>query len=615
MIRDESLARARAYPLLAACIIGAGLALRWPCLHAGFFVDDYLQLAIIEGVYPVERSALALYTFANGDPAQNQVLRDAGLLTWWSDPALRIAMFRPLSSALLWLDHALFGLEAFSYHLHGAVWWLAMTGVLAALFRRVLPPWIGLLALLLFVADEAHTVLLSWVAMRNATVASTFALLGLWAQVRHRQDGWRPGPQVALGAHALALAGGEYALPFVGYAVLHELLQPRTPRSERMRALAVPAGLLLAAYFALRLTFGAGTSGSGMYLHPLAAPLEFASAAPVRFALLAADLVTGLPAAFWTWGVPWPSSLIEAGLIPVPWVLDMTGIRVLHAALAVLCTLIALWIGLACLRVAKTSGLNDARWLVLGAPLAIAPVVSSFPEGRLLVPALVGWSVVPAILLGVRLGAQRGGAGWRRALGTIAAAALVLYHLVVPISRTPADAELSIRIASAARRAILAPQLDPLLQPGTRVLLFGAADATTTIYGGLVRDLHRRPAPSQWHLLSSTFAPQKLERLSARSFVLERMHAGYTAGDAYAEFFTERPLLTGQRFRADGLTVTVERVDRGRPMRTRYELDVPLEHPSLVFLTQTARGLQPFAWPAIGQSAIVPPPIPAFELR
>jgi hypothetical protein len=613
MIRDKSLARARAYPFLAACIIGAGLALRWPCLDAGFFVDDYLQLAILEGIYPVERSALALYTFANGDPAQNQVLRDAGLLTWWSDPGLRIAMFRPLSCALLWLDHALFGLDAFSYHLHGAAWWLAMAGVLAALFRRVLPPWIALLALLLFVADEAHTVLLGWTAMRNATVASAFALLGLWAQVRHRQDGWRPGPLVALVSHTLALAAGEYALAFVGYAILYELFQSRTPRAERVRTLAVPVGLLLAAYFGARLAFGAGTSGSGMYLHPLAAPLEFARMAPVRFALLAADLVMGLPAAFWTWGLPGPSSASVAAVIP-PWVLAMTGMRGLYVALAALCTVAGLWIGRAGLRAASAARLADVRWLVLGTPLAIAPVVASFPEGRLLVPALVGWSVLPAILLGVRMGA-RGGAGWRHALATAAAGAFVLYHLAIPIGRARGDAELAAHSASAARRSILAPQLDSLLQPGTRVLLFGAADATTTIYGRLVRELNHRPAPSQWHLLASTFAPQRLERLSPSSFVLERMDADHSAADSYAAFFNDRALHAGQRFAVSGVAITVERVDRGRPMRTRYELDVALEHPSLVFLTQTTQGLRTFALPAIGQSSIVPPPFPALELR
>lgn len=581
-------------------------------MHTGFMVDDYMQLAMIEGVYPVERPALALYTFANGDAAQNQVLREAGLLTWWSNPVLHLAMFRPLSCALLWLDHSLFGIDPFSSHLHGAAWWLAMAGVVAALLRRVLPTWVALLALMLFVADEAHGVLLEWVAMRNATVASTFALVGLWAQVRHRQDGWRIGPHVALASHALALAAGEYALSFAGYAVLYEL--QHTPRAKRMSTLALPVGLLLGGYFGMRLLFGAGSSGSGMYLHPLAAPLEFARLGAMRFALLSADLMMELPAMFWTWGMPWPQDLIDAGAMSEQFAADMTRVRNLHVGLAVAGTFVALWIGRACLQAAKAEGLTDARWLVLGAPLSMLPLVCSFPDGRVLVPTLVGWSVVPAILLYVGLRQLRARGGLAVWFGTIAAAALVLLHLVVPIGRARPAGELQMQVASAARRAILHPQLDRLMQPGKRVLLIAAADPTTSVYSGLVRKLHRRSAPSAWHMLSSTLVPQNLRRTSASSFVLERISPAYTAGDTYAEFFTDRPLQAGQRFRLGDIRVTVEHADRGRPIRTRYEFATPLEHPSLVFLTQTARGLTPLALPAIGQSSIVEPPALAFDL-
>jgi hypothetical protein len=38
---------------------------------------------------------------------------------------------------------------------------------------------------------------------------------------------------------------------------------------------------------------------------------------------------------------------------------------------------------------------------------------------------------------------------------------------------------------------------------------------------------------------------------------------------------------------------TVERVEDGRPMRARYELDVPLDDPSVALLVQTVIGLKP----------------------
>src|ERR1700755_255171 len=55
-----------AHGLTALTIIAIGLALRWPVLYTGFTVDDYAQLAMIHGDYPVPRAPLSLFTFSNG---------------------------------------------------------------------------------------------------------------------------------------------------------------------------------------------------------------------------------------------------------------------------------------------------------------------------------------------------------------------------------------------------------------------------------------------------------------------------------------------------------------------------------------------------------------------
>ena len=92
------------------------------------------------------------------------------------------------------------------------------------------------------------------------------------------------------------------------------------------------------------------------------------------------------------------------------------------------------------------------------------------------------------------------------------------------------------------------------------------------------------------------------------------MHPGYTAGDAYAEYFTDRPARAGQRFRAGDLEVVVEQAHLGRPVRTRYTFGSSLDHASLLFVTQTRRGLRPFIMPPVGGSSIVDEPFPAIDL-
>jgi hypothetical protein len=612
MLRGQLLAVVRSYPLLAAAVIAAGLALRWQCLYMGFKVDDYMQLAIVEGAYPVERSPVELYTFATGDRAQNDALRRVGLLTWWSHPELKLSMFRPLTCALFWLDHALSGHDAFRYHLHSAAWWLAMCAALAALLRRVLPHWVALLGLAIFVADEGHIQLLAWITNRNATIASTFALLGLLAQVRERQDGWRAGAWVALGCYLLALAGAEYALPFLGYALLYEL-SASAPRARRVRRL-VPPLLLVCGYFACRAVFGAGSSGSAMYRDPFTAPLEFVRDGATRFALLVADVVAGLPATYWTHGVIWPPAVISSGMIPLTWLDDLTEPRRVFSAVALVCTAAASWVGLAALRGAKANGLEGARWLILGAPLALLPMLSACAESRIAVPAVVGFCVVPPVLLHACWRDLRDRRGRLRGLATVIASLFVLYHLYVPFRRGDSEAEFLRIVAGAARLGVLDPALDRVMRPDTRVMLFTAADPTTSLYGGFARRVHGRPAPAQWHLLSSTFAAQKLSRVSERSFILERMHPGYTAGDAYAEYFTDRPARPGQRFRAGDLQIVVEQAHAGHPVRTRYTFGTSLDHASLLFVTQTRRGLLPFIMPAVGGSSIVDAPYPAIDL-
>ena len=96
--------------------------------------------------------------------------------------------------------------------------------------------------------------------------------------------------------------------------------------------------------------------------------------------------------------------------------------------------------------------------------------------------------------------------------------------------------------------------------------------------------------------------------------VVERLQVEYSAADAYASAFNQMPLQVGQHFVSDGMQVTVERVQEGRPMRARYELDQSLDDPSVVLLMQTVFGLSVVPPPPIGESIVLGPALPPFAL-
>ena len=137
--------KARARPTLsyAACVvlvIALGVILRASALETGFFSDDFVQAAMLEGRYAAPRGPLDLFAFADGTPEDRARLMRVGALPWWAAEDLRLSMLRPLSSALVIADRALFGDDAFAYHLHSLAWWLFLVMVSARLLRELFGP-------------------------------------------------------------------------------------------------------------------------------------------------------------------------------------------------------------------------------------------------------------------------------------------------------------------------------------------------------------------------------------------------------------------------------------------------------------------------------------------
>jgi hypothetical protein len=409
------------------------------------------------------------------------------------------------------------------------------------------------------------------------------------------------------------LCAGEYAIGFLAYAVAYELRDARSWRERAWKLL--PWCALLASYLIIRAALGFGTRGSGMYIDPLSESAAFFRAALVRLPISSGDLVLGIQANWWSAGFPWAESWSRLGFWPRTWAEDLRPLQLVQVWCGVVAMSIATSVCFALFRGRGSAVSARNRWVILATPLALLPSLSSVPESRLLLPPLFGWSILMGTCawdcamgwVGAR---QRG----LHRVGGVALVTLVACQLIgPPFYVLPVMRGLP-QLAQAVRSSILAPELDDTLRAGRRVLLLAAADPTTTIYLPLVRRVHGRPALGSCHLLTSAFAQQRLDRLSPTTFVIERLQTNMTPLDVYATAFNREPLQSAQQFTADGLQVTVERVLDGRPMRTRYKLDVSLDDPAVVLLQQTLSGLRRVSFPAVGHSVVLDPPVPPFAL-
>jgi hypothetical protein len=580
----------RRYWWWALAVLLLGLGLRAPSLWAGFGMDDFAQLAMLDGQYPVERAPWDLFSFSKGQPQEVHALMSRGSLAWWSHPELRLCALRPLSSLLMWVDVQAFGHVGVWHHVHTLVWWSAMIMAAALLLRQLLPArWAGL-ALLLYVLDECHTYPVGWLANRNAIVSATFAFLALWAHVRHREQGWARGRWLAPLLLVLAMAGGEYALCILPFFVLYELLAGPGAWKQRARAL-LPLLVIAIAYVALHRGMGFGSYASNVYVDPAREPGAWLALAALRVPILVADMFLAIP----TGKLALYPELQKVQAVLGPAALVLVGVLVP-----------GVW------RRLDASGRRRLVWLMAAAVLAILPVASSFVSARLLlIPAVGGHAVVAALVLDA----------WDRArdralrsrlmtwLRGVLAAALVVAHMGLATWWGLEELLNINKLNEGTRQAALMMQVDDVKVAQQRLVVLTAADPMTLLYPPLVRWVEGHPLPKSWWVLSLAPRPHLLTRVADDALEMEVVGGSMLTGQVESLF--RRPEFTfrrGDRVELEGLTVTIVKVDGdGRPLRVRYTFEVSVDDPSLVFLLATKRGLIRYPIGPVKATMPIPP--------
>lgn len=342
-----------------------------PALAAPWDEDEVFLFGAVRGLSPWMNGPLDAYRFSSGEPAEVAARVATGAFPWYVAPDFKYALFRPLASALLWLDATAFGGSRLGPQLHALAWHAALVVAGGLLLGRALPRVTSALALFLFATSVAHTTPTAWLTARHVLVGGTPAL---FACIMHVYAAERRGPRAARwlapALVLLGLLGSEAAAQAVGYVVAYEITRTAEPLRTRARRLA-PIALVGAAYAALYVALGRGHA----YGSALAASLGTL-------------FTVGLPRAFVHAAV-----LLGVSLRPD----NAWGYDALRPTVLVVVPIVAL--AIASVRRMAPDARRDAAWLALGAALAIVPALGAPLESRVLVAPSLGASGVVAIAL------------------------------------------------------------------------------------------------------------------------------------------------------------------------------------------------------------------------
>jgi hypothetical protein len=549
-----------------------------PALGVGLLMDDYAHRMIMLRVAGTPVGPLEVFANFTGEPEITRLYLDQGILPWWTVPDYRLAFSRVLSAISMWIDYRWWPDSPVLMHLHSLLWLGAMVGAAGVLYRRLLGRGsVAGLAVLLFAIDDAHAMAASWLANRNALIATTLGLLSLIAHHRWRRGAWKWGWIASALCLALALLAGEAAVGAGAYFAAWAFTLEDGPWRRRLGSM-VPSGTVFVCWATFYRLANLGSHGSGLYLDPGDGPLTFAAAIFQRAPILLLGQWSPVPAE--------TATLVTSEQA-----------RLLY---------LVAWVVLAVLAVAFTSlvrGDRTSRFFAVGMFLALLPATGTFPANRLLTFVGFGAMGLVATFLTAPLGRprrffERGMAGF-----------LVLTHLVIAPLFTPVTAY-AMKIYDEPMEAAAAtlPTAPEIAEQD--LIVVSTPDYLTYLsFLPPIQHAQGKPIPRRMIGLLAGEVGAEVSRPDARTLRVE-LHGGLFDGYLGRLFRGERDRLR------DGDVVDLEPMrveviatdDNGQPSELQFRFPVPLEDPSLRWITWEGRGYVPFTPPAVDEAISVPSP-------
>jgi hypothetical protein len=555
--------------------LATGAFVNRAALDASLDLDDFAQRAMIEGKLTPKRASFNLYDFISDD--NRTALLDRGVIPWWSDPRLAIRFARPLPSVLVWLDHRLFGWDAFAPHVLSFLWWVAAVLAAHTLYRTAVERRPALVATAIFALSPTLAIPLVWLANRNILVTLTFGAFALALYVRWRNERLRIlglATAAAFGATALT---GEYALCLVGYLVAFEVCRRGEPARRRVTG-ALPAAVPFVIYAAAHAALGYGAVGSGFYRDPIDNPTAYLQALP--------RAASTLFAAAWL-GVDVTSSWLTSHALRTILILGGCALVVYTA-----------W---SAQRGRSGPDASGGSWLASGSVIALLPLAVTEPSRRLLGVVALGVGGAVGVLID---------RGLRRLRRPLQLSALLVVAAVAGFIHLAAAPFQTRRLS----RDALEDQTDSLRRFATVPRRAPSVDTTLVVranYGLTVLSapfILRDEAPKRWRVLSHTFAQTAAIRTSPSAIEIVQDNVPLfplgTTGIVRTVPFT-----VGDVVEIPGMRATVLRIDdAGTPTNVRYEFDHDLDSSEVTWISEGRSGFSDIdPRPPLGVGVRLPP--------
>lgn len=594
--RADAMLTSPRLPWALAAISGLLLA---PAIGLGLIVDDFGIDAVESGRGEGVVSSMTpfdLFRFTSPNGENLRTLVDQGALPWWTSPALRVAFFRPLSSASHWLDYRLFSGSPAAMHAVTIAWASAAVIVATLLYRRLLGrSFAAGLAACFFAFDPGHAVAAGWIATRNSVLAAFFGLSALYAHDLWRRDGRRWAAFVAPLCTALSLASGESGTAALALLFAHAVVFEGPGLKARAAALG-PAAAIGLAWAATYRGLGYGTSHSLMYIDPIASPLDYLRRAVVTLPINLGARLGGIPASI--------CAFLAERMYPV---VALTSVALVVAVAGAL---------------GPARREPAARFFAISAALAAVPIAATMPNDRNLF--FVGFACFGLLALVLRSAVERpsvparGFAGW-----------IVFLNLIVALPSMPMHATSMSLFARLSRDPLERMLLDDAVRSQTVVFLnppapFFVAHLLTARMGTSL------PTPERLRALIPGVYPSRITRPRADQLAIHvdggmlpkpgnwpaSPEAPAFKMDYVAQHLssfvrgTDEPVRTGDVFELPGLRVEVVAVTPdGGPTDLVFTFDRPLDDPSMRWFVwrPDAYGYKEIAAPAIGGAITLEP--------
>ncbi len=580
--RLKALLAHRRMPIIAAIL---AIVLLLPALGSGLIMDDHVHKMTF--VAPADRPGgprgdWDLFRFLDDDPAALKFVVDRGMFPWWTVPGFRLAFLRPLASLWHAIDYRVWP-DAHAFMHAESILVFALGAFFAGLFyRRILGATVFAgLAALMFAVDDAHSMVITWIANRHAILSLLFGIVALWAHDRARRDDWKPGTWLGPVGFALSMLAGESGASTSAYLFAYALFIDRAPLRARAFSLA-PYVTIGAVWTILYKLGGYGAAGGTFYIDPLGQLQLFIPAILHRLPVLLAGQLAAPPSDVWMMMPPDktnPLTFVSTGVL-----------LILAAGLAV------------------PLFRNRTAWFfAVGMVGSLVPACATLPGDRnLLFAGLGGFGLVASLFAAKFEQLDRG----ERVYAKLVAGIFVLFHLVLaPLLLPIRSNAVGSMLHGFTERAIHSFPDESTIK-GRTVVVVSAPDAviTNTVIAAYFNE-KRLPPEAMRILTTATQGALLVGRPDAQTLSVT-MSAGHLHEQTSVLFRDpdRAPLRVGDRFTLPGMVAEIKSLTHNGklPLRIDFHFDKPLEDASFVWIYWHETRYAPLVLPTVGEEKPLP---------